>query len=363
MQDYSKRKVLTIYTGGTIGATDKPLDQGFLLEPGSLDNLKKNIPKVEKLPYNISWKEFKHKGRFIDSSNVNVDFFNNLASEIGASYKQFDGFVVIMGTDTMEDTSAATAYLLEGLRKPVVFTGSMIPADKPNSDGPINLIDSIEIAAKSGRDIPAINESVICFNNKIIRGVCSRKYHAHAFDAFDSPNHSVLGNIRNDGSIIIYEKELLSKPINHPELRVNKFNKEFRIGALHLIPGIAVEKLLDSYQDLNALLVYGMELNKNSKILPMIQKIKNFPIFYMGTGETPDPNWLHNNEMLLPRQALVKIHYILSRTKDLVEIKRLYEANLRGEVEGPIVNESDIIKESGVELNELHEPWREGKLR
>lgn len=231
MTDYSKRKVLIFYTGGTMGMTRYPLI------PGTLDNLRKNVPEADQLPYQITWKEFKDSGRFIDSSNTKPSFYNNLARELGTNYDLYDGFVVVMGTDTMEDTAGYTSYLLEGLKKPVVFTGSSEPAESEEFKEKNNLLNAINIAGRSGYDIPLIPESVIYFNNKIIRGVCSHKFRAQGFDAFDYPGmnpYPLLGKITDSGEITINENLLL--PQNNSKLKINQLDKSVIIDELGLNP-------------------------------------------------------------------------------------------------------------------------------
>ncbi|MBU0671231.1 asparaginase, partial [Patescibacteria group bacterium] len=150
MKEKSERKILVLYTGGTIGM-HREAEKGPL-KPGTAEDLQKNIPELEDLPYNIEWQEFRKDGEFIDSSNADVEYYNQLAKELGKAQEKYDGIVVVFGTDTMAPSAGSISYMLEGLKKPIVFTGSMIPAIDEGSDGPKNLIDAIHVAAKSGNE-------------------------------------------------------------------------------------------------------------------------------------------------------------------------------------------------------------------
>ena len=110
-------------------------------------------------------------------------------------YNDFDGFVVLHGTDTMAYTASALSFMLENLGKPVILTGSQLPIGLLRTDGRENLITAIEIAAARENDIPAVPEVCIYFDNKLTRGNRTTKMSAEHFDAFYSPNYPPLAEV------------------------------------------------------------------------------------------------------------------------------------------------------------------------
>lgn len=182
-----KKKVLLIYTGGTMGM--KSGDDGSLApEAGYLTERIKEMPEMSSADMpDVKIKEYDH---LIDSSMMGPDDWAKIASDIEEMYYQYDGFVVVMGTDTMAYAASALSFMLENLGKTVVFTGSQIPFFEVYNDARRNLIISILFAATS--DFP---EVCICFNDKILRGNRAVKVNSLSLDAFDSPNFPPLATI------------------------------------------------------------------------------------------------------------------------------------------------------------------------
>lgn len=123
-------RILIVYTGGTIGMTED-LSTGALV-PFSFDHLMKNVPKIGRLGFNLDHVEMDPP---IDSSNMNPACWARIASVIADRYEDFDGFVVLHGTDTMAYTASALSFMLSGLAKPVVLTGSQLPIGEIREDG------------------------------------------------------------------------------------------------------------------------------------------------------------------------------------------------------------------------------------
>ncbi|KAJ8939635.1 hypothetical protein NQ314_011055, partial [Rhamnusium bicolor] len=129
----------------------------------------------------------------LDSSNMSCKEWNRIAKDIVSNYNKFDGFVVVHGTDTMAYTSSALSFMLEGLGKPVVITGSQIPIFETRSDAKDNFLSSLIIAGSY--DIP---EVCVFFANKLFRGNRTAKISSYEFDAFDSPNYHTLADVGID---------------------------------------------------------------------------------------------------------------------------------------------------------------------
>ncbi len=182
-------KILIIYTGGTIGMVETANG----LQPFDFSHLMDNVPKLSNLGYTIDSVQFKQP---IDSSNMNPTYWAQIAKDIADRYDQYDGFVVLHGTDTMAYTASALGFMLRNLRKPVVITGSQLPIGDTREDGTENLIAAVEVAAAKDSDgNPMIQEVVIAFQDYIVRGVRSTKFTSTGFHAFKSFNYPNLGTI------------------------------------------------------------------------------------------------------------------------------------------------------------------------
>lgn len=185
----NKPKILIIYTGGTIGMVETP--DG--LQPFDFSHLMDNVPKVGQLGYQIDSVQFKNP---IDSSNMNPQYWGMIVKDIADRYDQYDGFVILHGTDTMAYTASALAFMLRNLRKPVVITGSQLPIGDTREDGTENLISALQVAAaKDENGDPMIQEVVISFQDYIVRGCRSTKFTSTGFHAFKSFNYPNLGTI------------------------------------------------------------------------------------------------------------------------------------------------------------------------
>jgi len=234
-----KTSILVVYTGGTIGMVQDP--KTMTLRPLNIDILYKYLPVLENFNCTIDFYTFEP---LLDSSNMNPAFWIHLAAVIEEKYEDYDGFVVLHGSDTMAYTASALSFMLENLNKPVIFTGSQLPIGMVRTDGRENFINSIEIAAAKEVDTPVVPEVAICFENKLYRANRTSKLNAENFKAFVSGNYPLLGEV---GVHIKYHHNLIMKP-NFKKLRVLKSLDE-NIAILKLFPGIsqhAVESILNT---------------------------------------------------------------------------------------------------------------------
>jgi L-asparaginase len=219
--------ILIVYAGGTIGMWEDP-ETGTLI-PLNLNELTKFLPELKGLQ--VSWEGISLK-RPIDSSELTPDVWYEIVDIISANYNSYDGFVLMHGTDTMAYTSSALSFMLEGLRKPVIVTGSQLPLGRLRTDGKENFITAIEIAAMRNESGPIVQEVAICFGNKLMRGNRAWKSNTEIFDAIESPNYPALANI---GTHIVFNYPLLLRS-ERPFL-VNKHMTE-GVGVIKLYPGI-----------------------------------------------------------------------------------------------------------------------------
>ena len=202
----TKSKVLLIYTGGTIGMNRNA--QTGALEPYDFERLLCRVPELQELPVEIASRQFDPP---IDSSDMSPRLWTELAGIIADNYADYDGFVILHGTDTMAYTASALSFLLEGLTKPVILTGSQLPIGQLRTDGKENVISAIEIAATRKADGTArVPEVCIYFNGHLMRGNRTTKLSADEFDAFESFNFPHLAEA---GVNIVYHDELILKPL------------------------------------------------------------------------------------------------------------------------------------------------------
>jgi L-asparaginase len=181
-------KVLLIYTGGTIGMNRNPATGA--LEPFDFEHLLYNVPELKQFDTLIETFQFQPP---IDSSDMSPARWTELSHTIADRYKEYDGFVVLHGTDTMAYTASALSYMLENLTKPVIFTGSQLPIGQLRTDGKENLITSIEIAAaKDSEGHAMVPEVGIYFGGHLLRGNRTTKQSAEEFNAFESFNYPHL---------------------------------------------------------------------------------------------------------------------------------------------------------------------------
>lgn len=183
-----KRKVLLIYTGGTIGM-EKNYETGSLV-PFDFQHIFNKIPEINLLECEISVYSFDNP---VDSSDMGPDEWVFLAKYIGENYASYDGFVILHGTDTMSYTASALSFMLQGLTKPIIFTGSQLPIGDLRTDAKENLLTCLYYASLYENDEAVVQEVAIYFEYKLLRGNRTLKYSAENFDAYRSPNFPIIG--------------------------------------------------------------------------------------------------------------------------------------------------------------------------
>ena len=225
-----KPNILLIYTGGTIGMI-KDANTGAL-RSFDFNNLLKHIPELKLLTCNISTVSFEDP---IDSSNMNPDYWIKIATIINDQYDDYDGFVVLHGSDTMSYTASGLSFLLENLAKPVILTGSQLPIGDLRTDAKENLITSIQMASLQYRGRPAIREVGLYFEYKLYRGNRTTKINAEHFEAFESLNYPHLAE--SGVHLNVNYNELL-KPNTRKQLVVHS-SLNNNIVVFKLFPGIS----------------------------------------------------------------------------------------------------------------------------
>ena len=225
-----KPRILIIYTGGTIGMIEDVKTKA--LKPFDFSHLMENVPKIKMLEYDIDNIQFHPP---IDSSDMNIAHWQLIASSIADNYDNYDGFVVLHGTDTMAYTASALSFMLGNLNKPVIITGSQLPIGEVRTDGEENLITALQIAAAREPDgSPTVREVAILFENYLWRGNRSTKRSADNFNAFKSNNYPYLAKI---GLGIQYDHDALTHHHHACPLQP-RYNLDSNVMAIDLFPGL-----------------------------------------------------------------------------------------------------------------------------
>lgn len=335
----SQPRILVLYMGGTIGMHGDPL------VPGPLSALQANIPQLQDLPYNLEYEEFFLGEIPIDSSNANYELFNKLAQRIGEAHADYDGIVVVGGTDTMAPTAAAISYLVEGIRKPVIFTGSMKPAGTPESDGPRNLLNAIHTAATG-----ECTEVAVSMWKRLIRATQAFKYDNSNVDAFRTAEGEDLGTYSEDDTLTIDTDRLLKSTNQGVIVRALVERSIVPVDLYQPMPEQVFEGYLNALaQNEGVPVLYGAKITPGSERQQIIQRVfgSDRPMLYtQGEPMTTSSIKLHGS--LDPQQLLIKAGYIASIAPDRPTLKVLAASNLRGEGVGPLQRESDILNEAKI---------------
>jgi L-asparaginase len=243
-----KSSILIIYTGGTFGMS---LDENGALAPFNFSMVIDKIPDIKALDLKITVISFPVPE---DSSNIGITHWANIGYIIYENYEQYDGIVVLHGTDTMAYTASALSFMLNGINKPIIFTGAQIPIGFIRSDARENLITALEIASTKLDGKPIVNEVCIYFNYVLLRGNRAQKLRSSNFAAFESENYPKLAE---SGVVIEYNYAALQK--HDPDTKLT-IEKEFdnNVALLKLFPGIS-ENMVKSIINIKGLRGIVME--------------------------------------------------------------------------------------------------------
>ena len=271
----SKSKILIIYTGGTIGMVEDHVSK--TLKPFDFNQINKELPELRKIKCHIDAVSFKNP---IDSSNVSPVIWEKIGDYINSKYNDYDGFVVLHGTDTMSYTASALSFMFQHLSKPIIFTGSQLPIGMVRTDGKENLITAIEIAASKREGEPIVQEVAIYFEYQLYRANRTTKISSEHFEAFKSYNFPPLVIAGID---INYNHSVLFRP----SAKKMKYIKGFDTNILVIVffPGLDLESIKEMMQNSSSkvvvLMTYGSgNIPMSDKITKLIKKqIKKGKIF------------------------------------------------------------------------------------
>ncbi len=225
-----RAKVLLIMTGGTISMVQNK-ETGTLC-PASLSMFKRFVPELNEGEFQIEVIAF---DSMIDSSDVNPGDWVRMGQTVYDHYQDYDGFVILHGTDTMAYSASALSFMLENVSKPIVFTGSQLPVGVLRSDAKENLLTAIEIAAEKKADGSAmVPEVTIFFEGRLFRANRTTKRNAEHFSAFYSHNYAPLAQA---GVHITYNEPLIHYPKEEAPLKLHTL-MDGNVAVLKLFPGI-----------------------------------------------------------------------------------------------------------------------------
>lgn len=220
------------------------------LVPIDFKHITDHVPELLKFGFDLQSVSF---DPVKDSSNIDPSIWIKLAEIIEKYYNDFDGFIILHGTDTMAYTASALSFMLENLRKPVILTGSQLPIGLLRTDGRENLITAIEFAAAKENGSATVPEVCIYFDNELTRGNRTTKFSAEHFDAFNSPNYPPLAEV---GLHIKYNYSVIRYSDPQKDLVVHK-KFDTNVAILKLFPGIGrnfVHAVLNA-KDLKAVII------------------------------------------------------------------------------------------------------------
>ncbi len=313
---------------------------GYEPAPGHLSRLLAGMPELAspELPET----ELVEFDPLLDSADMAPSDWLRVARLVESRYEEFDGFVVLHGTDTLAYTAAALSFLLEGLGKPVVVTGSQLPLGEVRSDARDNLVGALLVASAG-----AVREVSVCFGGLLLRGNRVTKVSSTGFAAFDSPNLPPLARL----GVTIEPGPAEPRPPQAGPLRVADL-APVSVAALRLFPGIAPELVanvlrpplaglvLETYgagnapgRDPRLLAAIAASVERGVVVVNTTQCLRGgVDMDGYATGSALRRAGVVSGADMTPEAALAKLIWLLGQGLEPERVRELAARDLRGEL-------------------------------
>ena len=339
----SKRQVLIIYTGGTIGMVKSPETNSLV--PMDFSNIRNKVPELQMFDFDVHTITFDPP---IDSSEMCPTTWAKIAQFISINYATYDGFVVLHGTDTMSYTASALSYMLHNLSKPVVLTGSQLPMGTIRTDGKENLIAALEIAAAQEHGSAIVPEVCVFFQSKLFRGNRTTKYNAENLMAFRSENYPALAEVGID---IKYSYPYIRYVVSSGKFSVSE-KMDTNVAVLKIFPGIT-RNIVHAFFSVPGLRGVVLEtfgsgnapttqwfidelaeaVQRGIMIVNVTQCMAgSVEMWRYDTGRHLQEIGIVSGRDMTTEAALTKLMYLLGNYSDSDEIKMMLNKSLRGEI-------------------------------
>jgi L-asparaginase len=335
----TRKRIYIAYTGGTIGMAKSV--NGYVPTAGFLTQSIRQMPEFHRDEMPLF--DINEYDPLIDSANMSPADWQKIADDIYSHYDDYDAFIVLHGTDTMAFTASALSFMFDRLSKPIIVTGSQIPLSELRSDGQVNLLESLYIAANY-----PINEVGLYFNNKLFRGNRSTKIHADGFEAFASTNYAELIEA-GINIVLVNGKNPHRNDLTLPMTLANIQPQP--VGVISLYPGISTEVIANIIeQPVKALIIqsYGVgNAPQNKDFLDLLKRACESGIIIINrtqcvkgtvnmggyaTGNALREAGVISGFDMTLEATLTKLHYLLSQDLSVEVIKQKMQQNLRGEL-------------------------------
>lgn len=324
-------RVLLLHTGGTLGMRGTPLEPDTYA--AALTDTVPELLQIAELDIEIICN--------LDSSDLGPLHWTELATRIAAARANYDGFVIVHGTDTMAYTAGALSFALQNLDRPVVLTGAQRPLIAHRTDARRNLVDAVELAT---RPIPEVG---ICFDGLFLRGCRTTKSNAHDYRAFESFGCEPLARLGVDIE--------LGAHIRHPTLPfICKPDFEPAVIVVHITPGLRpemLEAMLHSYPGLKGVVFSafgaGTVPGGTASIAPLVRSLVDSGIdaliatqsaglinlsLYQNSRQLLEAGAISAGRMRI-EAAVTKLMHALASFSDPNHRRNYLESNVAGELD------------------------------
>lgn len=338
-----KKKILILSTGGTIACSES--ERG-LTPTATAEAFVSYLPHRISGDFDISLLDLFR----MDSSSIAPDHWIQMAEAIRSRYDDFDGFLITHGTDTMAYTASALSYLLAGAKKPIVLTGSQLPAEAAGSDAPANLKTAFQAFYTDFTGV------MVAFCNQLIRGCRASKLRTRSFHAFESINVPALmdfsGNDRGyrppESKATVGAAQKNSEDLFGTE----PFVLDSRVGLVKIHPGMSPALLSAMAQmDYRGLIIelfgIGNLPEDDPALMNALRLLTDRGVVIVTKSQCPfeasDSNVYAAGRQLAALRpisardmtteaCLTKLMWALGKTDEPEQIRHLFDTNVAGEV-------------------------------